>query len=114
MTATLADVITLPGAADIVTTEPRSIAGRVYEIKMLARNPGPLTQFAIMTVLEKVCHPSLQGEALWEAWKAAEDAILILDVAGADMDDYEHWKDRADLTIGTLIHGHGYHGGRAA
>ena len=110
MTATLT---ALPGVG-IVTVEKPSVGGCIYEIEMLARNPGPLTDFAIATVLQAVCHESLRGQALQDAWVAARDAIEILAETDPDMDDYEHWKDRADLTIGTLIHGHGYHGGRAA
>jgi hypothetical protein len=110
MTATLT---ALPGVG-IVTVEKPSVNGCIYEIEMLARNPGPITDFAIATVLQAVCHESLRGQALQEAWEAARDAIEILAETDPEADDYEHCWDTADRTVGTLVHGHGYYGGRAA
>src|ERR1039457_5833415 len=102
-----AGVITFPSTLsglDFVTVEKRTIAGRIDEVIELARNPGPLTQFAVMTVLEAVCDESLRGSGLWAGGLAAHEAL----------EDYGDCKDKADRAVLRLVHGSDYYGGRAA
>ena len=112
-----ADVITFPSTLsglDFVTTEKRTIAGRIDEVIELARNPGPLTQFAVLTVLEAVCDESLRGSDLWLAWLAAHEALEILSDTDPEHWDYGVWRDKADRAVLALVHGSNYHGGAAA
>jgi hypothetical protein len=108
-----ADVITFPGA-DFVTLEKRTVAGRIDEVIELARNPGPLTQFAILTVLEAVCDESLRGSGLWAAWLTAHEALEILRETDPDHWDYGTWRNQAETAVLRLVHGSNYHGGSAA
>jgi hypothetical protein len=107
-----APVIPITGAG-IVTTGKRSINGRIDEIEALAKNPGPLTQFAVMTVLEAVCDESLRGDALWAAWVTAHAALEDYRDTDPDDWDYEVCKDKAERAVLALVHGNQY-GGTAA
>ena len=112
-----AAILTFPSTLsglDFVTTEKRTIAGRIDEVIELARNPGPLTQFAVMTVLEAVCDESLRGSGLWAAWLAAHEALE--DFGGCHEGDWDYGdcKDKADRAVLRLVHGSDYYGGRAA
>jgi hypothetical protein len=112
-----AAILTFPSTLsglDFVTTEKRTIAGRIDEVIELARNPGPLTQFAVLTVLEAVCDESLRGSDLWLAWLAAHEALEILRESDPDHWDFETWRNQADTAVLALVHGSNYHGGRAA
>lgn len=112
-----ADVITFPGiiaGLDFVTTEELTIAGRIDEVIELARNPGPLTWFAVLTVLEAVCDESLRGAALWSAWQEAREALEILAETDPDHWDYEVWRNKADVAVLRLVHGKNYPRGSAA
>ena len=112
-----ADVITFPSTLsglDFVTAGKLTELGRIDEVIELARNPGPLTQFAVMTVLEAVCDESLRGSGLWLAWLAAHEALE--DFAGCHEGDWDYGdcKDKADRAVLALVHGSNYHGGSAA
>ena len=112
-----AGVITFPSTLsglDFVTVEKRTIAGRIDEVIELARNPGPLTQFAVMTILEAVCDESLRGSRLWAAWLAAHEALEILADTDPEHWDFETWRNAADTAVLRLVHGSNYHGGKAA
>lgn len=83
-----------------------SIQQRVARIEDMASATG-LTRDMTLDLLRTVAADSLRGDedALWEAWRAAENAIAARDATDPSDGDYEGYEERAEARIHDLIHG---------